>query len=289
MFWCFWFCWHFAFVNFNFNISKISTAGTWLQTIFVAAGQVSYDEATSIAVDQTGNLYVSSFRGSVILKFTAAGTFVSTIGASDFGGTHTPIALDAAGNIYASNRDHSGNSKLLKYNAAGTRLNRWGNLSTYSSLMLDAVGNYYFYDSQASVTVGKSVTESEKAAAAAAVNLTDAIAILKMIVGLPVNATGTATSPYQVVAADYNRDGNVALTDAIDVLKSVVGLNAPAPGWVILDQSKVTSSTTMDSYNADKTKTTGWMSSNLSVDLDKTPEIQLVGVLAGDVDGSWAG
>jgi hypothetical protein len=31
------------------------------------------------------------------------------------------------------------------------------------------------------------------------------------------------------------------------------------------------------------------MSSNLSVDLDKTPTIQLVGVLAGDVDGSWAG
>jgi hypothetical protein len=144
-------------------------------------------------------------------------------------------------------------------------------------------------DSQASVTVGKSVAESEKAAAAAAVNLTDAIAILKMIVGLPVNAVGTATSPYQVVAADFNRDGGVGLTDAIDVLKAVVGLNAPAPSWVVLDQSKVSSNMTMDSYNADKTKSNGWMSSTLSVDLDKTPEIQLVGVLAGDVDGSWAG
>ena len=144
-------------------------------------------------------------------------------------------------------------------------------------------------DSQASVVVGKSVAESEKAAAAAAVNLTDAIAILKMIVGLPVNAVGTATSPYQVVAADFNRDGGVGLTDAIDVLKAVVGLNAPAPSWVVLDQSKVSSSMTMDSYNADKAKSNGWMSSTLSVDLDKTPEIQLVGVLAGDVDGSWAG
>jgi hypothetical protein len=45
----------------------------------------------------------------------------------------------------------------------------------------------------------------------------------------------------------------------------------------------------MDGYNADKVKATGWMSSNLNVDLDKTPNIQLVGVLAGDVDGSWAG
>jgi hypothetical protein len=92
-----------------------------------------------------------------------------------------------------------------------------------------------------------------------------------------------------VVAADYNRDGGVGLTDAIDVLKAVVGLNAPAPSWVVLEQSKVASSLTMDSYNADKDKSAGWMSSTLSVDLDKTPEIQLVGVLAGDVDGSWAG
>jgi hypothetical protein len=125
-------------------------------------------------------------------------------------------------------------------------------------------------------------------ASSAAVSLQDAIAILKMIVGLNVNASGPL-SPYQVVAADYNRDGGVGLTDAIDVLKAVVGLNAPAPSWVVLEQSKVASSMTMDSYNADKTKSEGWMSSTLSVDLDKTPEIQLVGVLAGDVDGSWAG
>jgi hypothetical protein len=145
-------------------------------------------------------------------------------------------------------------------------------------------------DSQASMVVGKSVAESEKAAAAAAVNLTDAIAILKMIVGLNVNASGPL-SPYQVVAADYNRDGGVGLTDAIDVLKAVVGLNAPAPSWVVLDQTKVATSMTMDSYNSDanKLKDNGWMSSTLNVDLDKTPEIQLVGVLAGDVDGSWAG
>jgi methionine-rich copper-binding protein CopC len=146
-------------------------------------------------------------------------------------------------------------------------------------------------DSQASVVVGKTVAESEKAAATAAVNLTDAIGILKMIVGLPVNAPGTATSPYQVVAADFNRDGNISLTDAIDVLKSVVGLNAPAPGWSIVEHSKVASSLSMDSYNADanKLKAGGWLSPNLNIDLDKTPEIQLVGVLAGDVDGSWAG
>ncbi|MFD2718360.1 IPT/TIG domain-containing protein [Hymenobacter monticola] len=135
--------------NENFYVTKLTPSGTRLQTFLLPASQVSYDEATSIAVDPAGNIYATSFRGYAILKFTAAGTYVSTIGTNDFGGTHTPIAIDAAGNIFASNRDHSGNSKLYKYNNAGTRLNRWGNLSTYSGLVLDAVGNYYFHDPQA--------------------------------------------------------------------------------------------------------------------------------------------
>jgi Ni,Fe-hydrogenase III small subunit len=146
-------------------------------------------------------------------------------------------------------------------------------------------------DAKASVVVAKAVAESEKVAAASSVNLTDAIGILKMIVGLNVNATGTALSPYQVVAADFNQDGTVGLTDAIDVLKAVVGLTAPSPGWVVLDQTKVSSTLTMDSYNGDATKkqASGWMAPTLSVDLDTSQEVKLVGVLAGDVDGSWAG
>ena len=146
-------------------------------------------------------------------------------------------------------------------------------------------------DPKVTISVAKPVADLEKASVAAAVNLTDAIAILKMIVGLNVNASGIQTSPYQVVAADYNRDGSVGLSDAIDVLKSVVGLSAPAPSWVLLDQSKVTSALSMNDYNADTNKLSAgaWMSSTLSIDLEKTPEVKLVGVLAGDVDGSWAG
>lgn len=135
----------------DFYVTKMTPGGTWLQTFLLPASQVSYDEATSLAVDPAGNLYASSFRGISILKFTPAGTYSSTVGAGEFGGTHTPITIDGAGNVYATNRDHSGNSKLLKYNAAGTRLNKWGNLNTYDALALDAVGNYYFTDPRAGV------------------------------------------------------------------------------------------------------------------------------------------
>jgi sugar lactone lactonase YvrE len=130
----------------DFKVTKLSAAGGLLQTILLPASQVSYDEATALAIDAAGNFYASSFRGRSILKFTAAGTFVSVVGAGDFDGTHTPIAVDAAGNVYATNRDHSGNSKLRKYAPNGTLLNKWGNLNTFTDLVLDAVGNYYYFD-----------------------------------------------------------------------------------------------------------------------------------------------
>jgi hypothetical protein len=33
----------------------------------------------------------------------------------------------------------------------------------------------------------------------------------------------------------------------------------------------------------------GWLAASMSVDMSQSAEIKLVGVLAGDVDGSWAG
>ena len=47
----------------------------------------------------------------------------------------------------------------------------------------------------------------------------------------------------------------------------------------------------MDSYNSDtnKSKDTGWLTASMNVDMSQSSEIKLVGVLAGDVDGSWAG
>jgi hypothetical protein len=147
-------------------------------------------------------------------------------------------------------------------------------------------------NAQSTMTAIKSISsDADKAAAAQAVGLTDAISILKMIVGLSVNSGSTALSPYQVVAADFNRDGTVGLTDAIDVLKAVVGLAAPSPTWTFTDASKVASNLTMDSYNNDKTKSldSGWMSPNMPLNLSTTTDVKLVGVLAGDVDGSWAG
>jgi len=58
-----------------------------------------------------------------------------------------------------------------------------------------------------------------------------------MIVGLEVNGAGKPMSPYQALAADFDGNGAVQLTDAIDVLRHVVGLSAPAPTWHFADES----------------------------------------------------
>ena len=90
------------------------------------------------------------------------------------------------------------------------------------------------------MTASRAIPSAEATATSAAVNLQDAIAILKMIVGLEVNGTGKALSPDQALAADYDGNGLVQLTDAIGVLKHVVGLTAPDPVWRFVNELDTT-------------------------------------------------
>ena len=94
------------------------------------------------------------------------------------------------------------------------------------------------------------------------IDLNDAIQILKSIVGL------TTFNPYQAIAADLNNNNAVDLNDAIGILKHIVGLPAPEPAWVFVD--KKSSTPKMDAL----------------LSLGDT-DVELVGILKGDVDGSW--
>jgi len=135
-----------------------------------------------------------------------------------------------------------------------------------------------------SLTASRAVPAAEVSATSSAVNLQDAIAILKMIVGLPVNGAGQALSPYQALAADFNGDGTVGLTDAIGVLKHVVGLTAPDPTWHFVSETDPT-------VPGKANLIPGLPQSAVPVDLSATSPLHvgLVGYLSGDVDGSYAG
>ncbi|MFZ4525880.1 MAG: Ig-like domain-containing protein [Chlorobium sp.] len=106
------------------------------------------------------------------------------------------------------------------------------------------------------------VIDTADTATERAVDLLDAITILKSIVGL------TPLNHYQEIAGDFNKSGGVDLNDAIGILKHVVDLPASKPEWVFVDQR-------VDPV------------APIFVDVPADTTVDLVGILRGDVDGSY--
>ena len=139
-------------------------------------------------------------------------------------------------------------------------------------------------ESSLSVTASRAIPAAEADTTSSAVNLQDAIAILKMVVGLDVNGAGNALSPYQALAADFDGNGIVQLSDAIGVLKHVVGLTTQQPVWHFVNE--------IDSLVPAKANLTpGLPQASIQIDTSALSPIHvgLVGYLAGDVDGSFSG
>ena len=98
-----------------------------------------------IAIDATGNIYVSDSGNNRIQKFDSNGNYLSQFGAPgiDNGQFNNPrgITVDAVGNIYVSD---SGNNRIQKFNSNGSYLQQFaGTLTGPTGIDIDAVGNIY--------------------------------------------------------------------------------------------------------------------------------------------------
>ena len=113
--------------------------------------------------------------------------------------------------------------------------------------------------------------------AAKAVDLTDAIAILKMIVGLDVNTGGAPLTAYQAYAADVDGNGKVELSDAISVLKRIVGLETATANWMFFNGTP----TVADKLNPG-------LPASVSAAVSSTNSVSMTAVLRGDVVSSSA-
>ena len=141
------------------------------------------------------------------------------------------------------------------------------------------------FESNVTLAASRPIPNTEISLTNQAVDLSDAIAILRMVVGLDVNVAGHALSPYQALAADFNADGVVDLADAIGVLAHVVGLSAPAPQWLLVSESDVSIPGRANLHPGNILDTT-----NVTfLDGATTAHLGLVAVLRGDVDGSYGG
>jgi hypothetical protein len=127
----------------------------------------------------------------------------------------------------------------------------------------------------------KTLTAQDAPAVSQAVTLQDAVAILKMISGRPVTAPDAVADRARSLAADLDGSGSVSLADAIAVLRHTVGLPAPAPSWVFFGEDDATSSA--------HSKLQPGVPEPITVSMSPptTVEVGLVGLLRGDVDGSW--
>ncbi|NTU54596.1 MAG: hypothetical protein HGA97_13100, partial [Chlorobiaceae bacterium] len=130
-------------------------------------------------------------------------------------------------------------------------------------------GNYLFRGDRA-------VSESD----GEAVGFTDALAALKIALGIRLSRDGQAVSSYQYLAADVNRNGHVEAGDALDILGMALNREASSTEWAFVSSS--TGDETMDR------DLFVWPEAQISVTMDQDREIDLVGVLPGDVDGSWS-
>jgi hypothetical protein len=120
-------------------------------------------------------------------------------------------------------------------------------------------------------------TTTASPVAAKAVDLTDAIAILKMIVGLDVNSGGAALTAYQAYAADVDANGKVELSDAISVLKRIVGLETATADWMFFNGTP----TVADKLNPG-------LPASVSAAVSSSTNVSMTAVLRGDVVSSSA-
>jgi hypothetical protein len=138
------------------------------------------------------------------------------------------------------------------------------------------------------------------------ISAADALAALKLSVGLNPNAdpdgTGPLTappvSPYQFLAADVNNDGRVTAADALAILKMAVKrADAPARDWLFVPETqdfwnetalsgKGAFTTTRTSVKDASGTASGLLPADISWAAGK--DVNLVAVLKGDVNGSWA-
>ena len=149
----------------NFRIRKVDTKG--IITTFAGNGTRGYSGdggaataaqlwfASGVAVDGSGNVYVSDYGSYTVRKITSSGT-ISTVagtgtwGYSGDGGAATKanlafpgsIALDSAGNLYIGDY---GNNTIRKVGTDGNIRTIASNVTPHN-LTVDAAGNIYFVD-----------------------------------------------------------------------------------------------------------------------------------------------
>jgi hypothetical protein len=159
------------------------------------------------------------------------------------------------------------------------------------STVSQADGSYGFAQTDAGqYALSASLTASERDLNRT-ITSADALAALKIAVGLNPNTDPdgsgpqepVALSPYQLIAADMNGDGRVTSADALAILKVAVGLSdAVTPTWALVaDNDPI--------WNTHNNKNTVRDPSQvITVNYPDDTMVNFTAILVGDVNASWS-
>jgi DNA-binding beta-propeller fold protein YncE len=149
---------------YNDRVEKFTSSGTFITAWGCAAASTSactdssangqFTNPSGIAVDSSGNVYVTDIGNNRVEKFAGTGGYVAQWGSlgsanGQFNGT-TGIAVDSTGNVYVAD---FGNNRIQKFTAAGTYVTQWGSsgsgqgeFSGPFAVAVDPSGNVYVSD-----------------------------------------------------------------------------------------------------------------------------------------------
>jgi tripartite motif-containing protein 71 len=135
----------------DYGVKIYSNSGTFISNF---ATSTSFDCASAIAFDYTGNVYVADDLG-YIEKFDSAGTHLGQIGGpgtgdGQFGSWIEDIAVDTAGNLYVTDTN---NYRIQKFNPSGEFVMKFGvqgngngGFGHPAGVAVDAEGGIYVAD-----------------------------------------------------------------------------------------------------------------------------------------------
>lgn len=149
--------------------------------------------------------------------------------------------------------------------------------ASWSSAITTRAGDYLVPGldvAKVALTVTKSVLADSTIKPA--IGLSDVLSALKLYLG----KTTADTSPYAMMAADFDANGKVELSDVLNILKTYLGKSTSvSPQWTFVDASADLGGISAKACLAPAL--------SLSV-VEAVTSVNLVGVLRGDVNGSWS-
>ena len=179
--------------------------------------------------------------------------------------------------------------RLLTGEVGNTTASAYGLSAARTSVLADGTFNFNVQPGNYSLTASRPTTDTGNALTSA-----DALGALKLAQGLNPNIdpdgagpkSALVVSPYQFMAADVvGSDGRITPTDALAILHMVIELpSAPAKEWLFVEESRDFWNETTKAFTLDRDHAS-W---DHTISVTAPGQTNLVGVLKGDVNGSWA-